>query len=298
MTFELSEGLLQKILFAMENQKEKSALDAKNADVVAFSGTPDEDTIFALPEWTSADGFALLEEFAFNLHSPSASQALKDVIRSGRGVFKNFKQVIREYPDVEKKWHLFKNKKMSARVYQWYNALREMWGLEVLDSEIEDTDELVLSDFVFQPYNAQTEKKMILQSIDKVSAASCKENDAEDIANTICAINRYHFEFGKKETGIICKSVSGDFVGCVTGSFASEEEKSVFVITALFVLEEFRGLGIAKSLLERFFSDLKAKGIQKVIITDAIASKNMKGIFTMFGFKNVGSCYLTDLKSE
>ena len=50
-----------------------------------------------LPEWDSAAGFKLREDFVSNLNSPLAHEALQEVLHSGRGVFRNFRNVIKDY---------------------------------------------------------------------------------------------------------------------------------------------------------------------------------------------------------
>ncbi|MBQ3825008.1 MAG: GNAT family N-acetyltransferase [Spirochaetaceae bacterium] len=298
MTFDLNDELLQKILFAMENQTEKSAINASTLTVERFDQTPDEDTFFALPTWTSADGFSLLEEFAFNLHNPIVAAELKNVLRSGRGVFRNFKSVIKQYPEIERKWHFFKNKKMIAHVQKWYNTLRESWGLELLDNEIDDTEDLLLSDFVFQPYNSQKDRELVFQAIKTLSASAQYDNDAIQCA--ISDINIHHFEYGKHKTeiGILCKSISNEFAGCVIGVPCPEDSKTVFYVTAFFVQNQFRGLGIAKELLEQFFTMLQTKNVQQIMFSNVVANENMKKLFTIFGFKKLDFGYLMDFTSE
>lgn len=301
MTFELDDALLQKILFAMENQTEKSAIDARNSAVISYDGQPNESEFYALPEWSSADGFSLLEEFAFNLRSPLAAEELKDVLRSGRGVFRNFKKAVRQYPEVERKWHLFKNKKMTARVYQWYNSLRESWGLELLDIdsiEIAETEDLVQTDFVFRPYNSSVDRVQILDAIMRISDEQGAEIAGLPIAYR--AINRQHFEYSRpeNESGIVCRSLSDELAGCVIfapcGDFGGEAGKIVSV-TAFFVQKEFRGLGIAKELLTRFFAQLKTSGARLAVFAGAVASDEMKELFIMFGLKKIGFGYAVDL---
>ena len=295
MTFELSDSLIQNILFAMENQDFKSALDARTCEIIPIKENVDENVIFTLPSWSSKDGFALLEEFTYSLHSPLAKQELKDVLLTGRGVFRNFKKVVKQYPEIERKWHFFKNRKMISRIYKWYNALRESWGLESLSEDFdnaEETSELVLSDFVFRDYSAQTDKEIILCAIEQFSDDS--QIQAE-VAHSIASINKHFFSYCGKESdlGFLCFSLSQEFAGCIIAS--PSDSGKVFAVKSFFVLERFRGLGIATELLNQFFSALKSKGAKWVVFSNLIVRDSMQPLFTRFGLKNLECGYLFDL---
>ena len=129
MTFELTDELVDSIISALENQEKKFAVDAESNSLIEKTNFVecDEDSLYELPEWSSKDGFSIMEEFVNELRSPIARNDLLTVLRSGRGVFRGFKNVIKSYPEVEKKWHYFKNKKLISYVNQWYNSLRETY---------------------------------------------------------------------------------------------------------------------------------------------------------------------------
>ena len=115
MTFDLTDSLSDDILFAMEDQQNSRAVDATKGCVVSSDSVEiDEVNYYALPEWSSGDGFSVLQEFTNNLHSPLAREELKRVLSGGRGVFRRFKDVIKSYPEVEHKWHVYKNAKMGV----------------------------------------------------------------------------------------------------------------------------------------------------------------------------------------
>ncbi len=304
MTFELSDLLVQKILFAMENQTVKSALDATIPDVIYLNTQDekvnqiDENVIFSLPEWSSKDGYALLEEFAFSLHSPLVKQELKDILLTGRGVFRNFKNAVKQYPEIERKWHFFKNKKMMARIYQWYNALREGWGLESLVADadnFEETDELVLSDFVFKSFEDKSDKEAVLCAIKQISS-DVSLDCPQGVLLALESINNYFFEYGEKaDIGIVCKSISGEFVGCIIGSFSPADCKKTIVVKTFFVQEGFRGLGIANELMSEFFES--AKGARQIVFPPSIVRESMQSLLTRFNFKNLGCGYYADLSA-
>ena len=97
MTFTLTESLVDEIITALENQEQQFLVDAAQNKLVQKTGDfkEDDELFYALPEWDSAAGFKLREDFVTKLNSPLAHEALQEVLHSGRGVFKNFRNVIK-----------------------------------------------------------------------------------------------------------------------------------------------------------------------------------------------------------
>ena len=153
MTFELTEKLTDSIISAMDNQEKIFVVNAAAGQLVEEMQA-DEENFYSLPEWGSAEGFAMREEFVAALHSPIVHDELMAVLHSGRGVFKNFRIILKSYPEIDKRWHIFKNRYMSARINDWYNSLREVWGLEKLDYFTESDDALIHDDFSFEEYES------------------------------------------------------------------------------------------------------------------------------------------------
>ena len=149
MQFKLDNTLIDDILFHMENQDGNFALDTQEGKVVSAPNSNDERYI-ALPDWEPKDGFRLMEKFVSSLKNPVARQELTDALNKNKGVFRAFRDVLTQYPEIEKMFHTHKKQKMKTEVVNWYNALREEWGLEPIGTEPEDTSSLVLEDFVIR----------------------------------------------------------------------------------------------------------------------------------------------------
>ena len=98
MTFRLTDILIDQILFYMENQGETalvSARDGKIVPVVDDEPELDDENYYSLPDWTSADGFELMENFTAGLHNPNAYKELRRCLANRRGVFRNFKDILK-----------------------------------------------------------------------------------------------------------------------------------------------------------------------------------------------------------
>jgi len=158
MHFELDKILMDEILFFMENQDGDFLLDTQKGQIIDLNNNDyneetdfnDNDRFISLPEWGSQNGFRLMEHFTAILKNPVARHELSLALNNNKGVFRAFKNVIVQYPEIEKMWFKFKDNEMKNEVIIWYNSLRETWGLEPVGSEPEDTSSLVLEDFVLR----------------------------------------------------------------------------------------------------------------------------------------------------
>ena len=300
MQFELTDSLIDDIISAMENQDVEYAVDAEEGQLVISDSdghVPDDERYYILPEWGPSDGFELREEFVNNLHSPLAREELQDAMHSGRGVFKNFRNVLKNYPEIDKRWHIFKHRFMSARINEWYKSLREIWGLEKLDQLSESDDTLVHDDFSFKEYDSAADEKTILLNI---TADSCEDDTLPlEVNKAFYGLWRSQFEsLASNQTGYICFSLSDEFAGCITASPLLQNQEVLVMITSLFVPEQFRGLGIGTELIDMCISSLKNCNKEWVLIPNTIAPDLLQPLLTRTGFRRINSGYLLSLIGE
>ena len=299
MTFTLTDSLLNEIQSALENQEKQFLVDAaQNKLVEKTEGLKgDDDLFYNLPEWDSAAGFKLREDFVEGLNSPLAHEALQEVLHSGRGVFKSFRNVIKDYPEVEKKWHIFKSKNLMCYINNWYNNLREVWGLEKLDYVPESDDSLVHDDFSFTAYNCDVNEKELMLFVN-AAFKERNENLNEELADAIYDMWYEQFELAKskEELGFICRSFSNDFAGCITASYLSKKQEKVMVLTSLFVPETFRGLGIGTELLSMCLSDFKKLGKKWLILPKMFIPDFFEPLLLRTGFEKIDSGYAVSLQ--
>ncbi len=298
MVFELTPKLEGEILQALENQEQTFLVDSENAVLVpadrGLSGN--EDSFYALPEWNSSQGFSLREEFVSTLHPSIAKDELQRILHSGRGVFRSFKESLKEFPEVEKLWHQFKNRQMHRYITEWYNSLREIWGLETLDQEPEDTCDLLNDDFQFQEYN-NNDYSEILGYFDYAGKNEFHSDIQEELNETIFDLWQQQFENGGRngQTGIVCRSLTEEFIGCITAAPLSKKTDKTMIITSFYVLGKFRGLGIGTQLISEYMDVLKAHGKKWIMLT-AATSESMEKLFLSSGFKKDGTCYYAKIQ--
>jgi GNAT superfamily N-acetyltransferase len=305
--FELTESRIAEILFAMENQNDEFALvaDADKFSIVSFSQIDFSDSdssgskinpenVYSLPKWFSSDGFNLLEEFAEGLSEGPAKSELKAVLANGRGVFKNFKNVVRHHSGLENRFRLFKERKMKARILEWYASLREGWGLEKLESGFLESD-LILEDFSFREYDFSTDGNCVLEESGKISDELKEENPGDLgllFADLWSEKQNQGFEASR---GFVCRTLSEEFAGCVlyrVDSRCPTVARESVTLTTCFVNKNYRGLGIARKLVSACVSDLRKSGFSTFFMADALISESFERILTDLGFEKIRSAYV------
>jgi GNAT superfamily N-acetyltransferase len=151
--FQLTQELIDDIIFWMEAQNGDFVVDAEAGRVVNVEelqgGEFDQARYIDLPEWDSVDGFGLMEGFTASLKNPPAQKKLAAALNRGRGVFRAFKDVLAEFPHVEKIWFSYKDKELEKAVRVWYDGLCEEAGIQKIGEEPEETGELIDEDFFF-----------------------------------------------------------------------------------------------------------------------------------------------------
>ncbi len=267
MPFDLTPEIVDQIIFGMENQEHEFYVDVQSGLVVTEGDIPDyEDAEIerhwvAIPEWRSAHGFNLMERFISELRNPLYRERLRGILNSGRGIFRQFKDALKERSEIERLWYRFKEREMRRLVYEWYNDLREQWGLESLPVDLEtETDDLILADFTFIEDGAGSEEIDELTDIG-IADALAEFDDAEQILiedimllpeDTIQRSVVAYTAGGERVGAAACRSTMTDDYGL----------DAVAVIEVLYVEPEYRGLGLGKELLHRLCALLHRDGVR------------------------------------
>jgi ribosomal protein S18 acetylase RimI-like enzyme len=287
MYFALTPTLIDDILFCMEDQNRVFLLDTERIVILnqtEIIGKPVNDKadgrFITLPEWSSMDGYRLMENFAAGFRNKSVRDALNESLDRGKGVFRAFKEVLGCYPLVEKRWLAFKKREMQQRIIEWYKALCTSLNIAIIGEEPEETRDLVLEDFIFREYR--------LDDYDVVAAlryaALEKAGAFADIPSS----------FGDAERGeplFVAESAQGD-----CAAFAAvERDGSARSISALVVKPEYRGLGIAAELATRLLEYLKADGAELVFIDIPLEAEGFSRFLHRASFTPVLTRYCLDM---
>ena len=268
--FALTPELIDQILFAMEDQSESYIFDMKDLEVKAESVEEDGqdvvDRYVDIPEWTSFQGFQLMERFVGGLRNPVYQDALRSALSWGKGVFRHFKNVLKQNEEIERLWYSFKEREMKQAVREWYEALAEMQGLTGLPIDLEhlqETEDLVLTDFLFDSAVGGLEKR--LEELDRLAFEEMFPDVGEGKRKSIYERRTAGLPAVTSEQSVftIARTPAGEMSGFAWGVKADVQTVK---IVQLYVLPEYRGLGLAQKLIDQFILSLSERGVRQVEI--------------------------------
>ena len=96
----------------------------------------------------------------------------------------------------------------------------------------------------------------------------------------------------------MAETVGGEFAGCLEATLYPSYVKETVLLTSFFVLEQYRGLGIGKTLLEQGVLQLQEKGIRWIILADLVIPVFLQTCLTRIGFVSSGGGYILDTKGK
>ncbi|MDR0721160.1 MAG: GNAT family N-acetyltransferase [Treponema sp.] len=284
MQFELTNALIDEILFCMEDQEGEFYLDSLSGEVAGGidfdrSILKENGRCLDLPKWDSSDGFRLMEKFAAGLKNPLIRDRLTEALDRGRGVFRAFKDVLSEYPETEKLWFGFKDREMKRKIFRWYNALREEWGLEKIGGEPEETEDLVFEDFRIREFRSDDSSQALA-------------------LHRFCAEESGRVEDGQELSGhagedfaLAIETVGGEFAGYISGRI---KDKNLY-ISALEIKAEYRGLGLGETLLTRFLQKYRDEKTARVYLDLPAGAEGFSRVLVRQGFTPAMTRYTLEI---
>jgi len=303
MNFELTPELADQIIFSMENQEDDFVVHAESGDVLPVSETDpaDESHYVPIPAWRSVDGYNLMERFVDSLRNPIMRERLRELLGSGRGVFRQFKNTVKERPEIERLWYRFKEREMRKVVLEWYNELRESWGLAPSSMELEEEPgELVLTDFAIAGDEPQTVAARAGRyvELDREAFDELFREQPEGIADFF--YRRYRPEgrvlIDERSVVLSVETPSGELAGFL---LARDETLSdgmlLCVIQQIYVDPEYRGLGLAKLLTERALTSAFERGAERALIDLPGSAARLRGYLVRESFAEISATLEIDL---
>ena len=267
---QLTRELADQIVFGMENQAEVFYLDLDTQTVVPdpsdLAGA-DTERYIRLPPWRSVDGYNLMARFVASLRNPMYRERLRTILASGRGAFRQFKDVIGEREDIERLWLAFKQREMRRIVAGWANDLRELWGLERQElSEDEETFPLIASDFVIS--DGDEAQRDLVKALDRKAFAENYESDSEPLVDLLYDYHRAGIPNpGDPDSVVLVAQTPGqEIAGFVWAVTLRRGEIVVTVVAQLYVLPEYRGMGLARALLREHLLRCHDRGYSEAVV--------------------------------
>jgi len=315
-TFQLTEELIDQIIYAMENQDEIFLLDSHTetlvtSDEIETAENEEQDQndeidsekdvelngeemlegavgrYIEIPEWTPVEGFNVMENFVHTLKNPTAKNELRSALSSGKGVFRKFKAIVKERAEIEQLWYWFKHNEMKKVVIDWYNRNMEACGMKSLGSIPAETEDLVLTDFTISKEDGSTLE--LIKEYDKEAFYEFYKGRLDYIVDTL-----FQEERGEKEPSvekdIILKveSSGSEFAGFLWAEkLMGKKKQRAARIIQLYVLDEFRGLGIASALIERLVSIASDMDIKHVIVELPVEPEAVKERYFSYSWQGI-----------
>lgn len=272
--FTLNSSKINEILYSMENQEKDSYINIQSGEIEFFDkGTIKEleDDLYVLPEWGPIQGFRIMDDFTGTLKNPLVKQELKSVLNSGHGVFRKFKNVIKENQEVQKLWYQYKKNEMKTLVITWYNQLRELIGLDVLtDDEFEDEQELLGFDFTIETGDKDSMDFII--GSDKKGFSELYNMYPNDVIDELYERKREGIVLNDildQDYIFVAKSPTGETTGYIWFiEYVLGESFKVIELMQLYVDPTFRGLGLGKLLLEKILLKFKENSADEILINN------------------------------
>jgi ribosomal protein S18 acetylase RimI-like enzyme len=297
MDFPLTSQMVDKISFALEDQKARYVVDVVTGELVpvgAETGPLAEDRYVPLPRWGSAEGFNLMESFITSLQNPAHRETLAAALASGKGVFRSFKNALKTNPEMEKLWFRYKEKRLRAVVAAWYNAAREARGLARMDPEPEEVGDLVTSDFSFSWGGRGREEDILRLDRDAFFELFPSES-AQALAERYAEKRRGVPAPGSEGFPLlVAEGPDGEVAGFAWGRI----DGCTVHMLQLVVAPDLRGIGLGEALLREFLTDMRSRGMQKLTTELAGRSLRSTGFFRSLGFRpvtQVMECSLDEL---
>ncbi len=267
----LTPELIDQIIFAMEDQAENYVFDTETGEVktedLVTDGEKDGESRYAdIPEWNSSKGFRLMESFVAGLRNPVYREALRSALSRGKGVFRHFKNVLKQNEEIERLWYSFKEREMKREVTEWFEALCEMRqfvGLKLDLEHVEETEELVLTDFLFDSAVGGLESR--IEELDRIAFEEMFPETGEGRRKRIYERREAELPEVRSEKSVftLARTPAGELAGFVWG--VTVDVGTVRVVQ-LYILPEYRGLGLGKKCTDHFILSMTERGFRYVEI--------------------------------
>ena len=301
--FELTGTILERIIFAMEDQTKSMLVDMNTGELVERSKTTStpapqsadersskqpEDAPQSPPKWTPKEGFKLMESFYSTMRSEEHRLELSKALTRGKGVFKAFKEIISAWPEEEAAFREFKLKHMRPVVEDWMDDYREFKGLSRLGSEPEDIDDIILTDFPIEVSAIADVAFSFEEVLDSVFSDSL-----EYLPFALAEKERRALEklIEEKPRHCFCVSVKGDDaspIAVALGLIIFEDGTSFGKIRLLYVKKGYKNLELPSLLLAQMISEFHSKNVEVILLDSLFLPAEFQEEIASLGYSPIG----------
>ncbi len=307
--FEMRDPIVRQVIFAMENQNIHYLMDMNKGQLVRPETVPEAERpqgsseidpvarYQPLPDWTSADGFQLMEQFVTELHNPIVRDQLQEILVSGKRVFRRFKDALKEYPEVERKFYSFKFLQMRNVVFEWYNSIRELRGLEILElGADEEIDDLVLTNVTI--HEVRPVPATVITELDRQAFFEALSGQPEAVVRYLYKQRRTRLPPpGDARSSVIAAyTPMEDLCGFVwTTRDMLDNGTTIATMAQVYVLPEYRGLGIGSTIVDYTISTLRKAQVATIIAQLPGSSEPIYALLERAGFRDIRRDFILNL---
>lgn len=252
----LTDNLIAGMIYSLENQTGTFYLDADKGVLVprAQISDPHPDNNpsrwWPLPTWRSSDGFQLMNRFVDQMNNPVFKPRLQEILNSGQGVFRRFKEALRENREIERAWLLFKESEFKRIITEWYDSNALAAGASSLrypDPEEEPDTDLVLADFSIIP--APEGCLPLFREWDELGLSENFGGWPDPLVRWWSTRMRISPRPGENRNEVLMAAMDPDGMPAGFVWMVPYPESRRMLIQQLYVRPEYRSLGIGKHLL-------------------------------------------------
>jgi GNAT superfamily N-acetyltransferase len=307
MEFELTPEIVDEVVFSMEDQTGRFIFDSSEVRCVPAGSQQgavgavfdsSDDRYYSIPSWDSVSGFRMMERFVAQLRNPIAREELRAALAMGQGVFRNFKDILKVNPEIERQWYRFKERSMRAIVLSWYNDLRDYWGLSRVGDEPEETEDIVAEDFTFRAAEGRDEASV--RALCEEAELSITEGLSGDLALVVSSLHRGQVAHGVSSASrlvLLAESPEEDAAACAVSCPSGEEGSRAVLLCALAVSPAYRGMGLGKELLDRTARHWARAGFRYLLISSPVVPPHFTQALQRRSFTQLGHVSVLDLSS-
>ena len=308
MEFELTPEIIDEVIFSMEDQTGHFLFDSLECRCIpdTCENTPAGKSVFddgcdryyVIPVWDSISGFRMMDRFVAQLRNPVVREDLRIALSSGHGVFRNFKNILKEHPEIERMWYRFKQREMRAIVFEWYNSLRDFWGLERIGMEPEETEDIIGQDFSFR-FLEPDEISAFSDLLDSARQEVFGEMPPElgDALESLY-LRILGTDGPDGQDVLAVESLDNEPVGLAVSAPLPADGSLCSQISVLYVLPSFRGMGIGKELLVHTIAHWAGQGFRWLVFGVSPVPSAFFPVLHRTGFVEKGHISVLDLSGN
>ena len=155
---------------------------------------------------------------------------------------------------------------MRSRVIDWYNLNSEILKYSDIDENTDETEDLILTDFIFNVNCSKWENIIKEKSAESIRESLEEENSL--LGDYLISKNRSCLKIpGNNFVSVCAETIDGEFAGVICGSiFKSDNSSNLLAVSnVVWVEKNFRGMGLARHLIDAFLENAEALGCEKII---------------------------------